>query len=208
MLLLMTSIVFFALKKTIDNVNKKGKAFFALKLQDYEDNKEKSKEVAKKEQIEDREHINNNNNSDSLKQIIYVSEKKDYEIDDIFKLFKDIDDKFSINYDEIVHQFINNVHNFNSDRYNSLLKLKEKIEEKDLYKMLVLNNQDDIISMIKSVNNNLLNEYLMYNPNFDLLNFVNYLDIQIAKADPTIYIFVAQFAFCDNINVEHLGREL
>lgn len=201
LLILMTTIVFLIVKKTIENVNNQGKVYFTLRIQDYELNKEKlekekEEEKVKKEEIEEN-NIKNNN-------IIYVEKMNNYEIDNIFKLTKMVDEKFSINCRKILLDFIDkNVDNNGNDRYLNLKRIKDELAKRNVYK-IITSNEMDVEKTINDIDKNILNEYLVYNDKFNFEEFVNYIDAEISKVDPTIYVYVGD----KNLNFDSIDKRI
>lgn len=187
LLVLMTTIVFFVVKKTIERVNNTGKIYFTTKIQEYELEKEKNEEKEKKVE-KDINKIQQENGDN--KQLIYVEKKLDFEVDDVFKLAKLVEDKFYVNSKKIVENFIkkNSISSSNS-RYNDLVKLKSKLSNEKIYEILTC-NFDEVKNIICEYDSKIMNEYQILHEKFDLYDFINYIDSEIAKVDPTIYVFV------------------
>ena len=68
-LVLMTLIIYFILKKTIDVVNAKGKMYFTLKLQDYENKKEENR-LEENNKVADKKKNIIDNDINSEKNIV------------------------------------------------------------------------------------------------------------------------------------------
>ena len=200
----MTMIVFFIVKKTIDNVNNQGKVYFTLKIQDYEQNKKEEKKESKEEIVNDKKK----ENTDSLnKNVIYVDKKNDYEFDEIFKLTKIIDDKFSLDYKKIIKEFIDkNVDSREDKRYYKLKKMKDLINKENVYEVLTSDTEkiDNIRESLIKIDSSIFEEYLMYNASFSVLEFSNYIEVELSKVDPTIYVVVGDH----NLNFNYIDERI
>lgn len=187
LLTLMTIIVFLVAKKTIENVNNLGKIYFTTKIQEYDLEKEKNEKKEKKEP----ENVNYlHEETDNSKQLIYVENKFDYEVNDIFKLAKLVDEKFYVNSKKVIENFIqkNSCDDFNN-RYEKLLNIKNKLKDEKIYQILT-SNIDEVSNIINNEDKEILDEYQLYNEKFNFYDFINYIDNEITKVDPTIYVFV------------------
>jgi len=196
-LLLMILTVYFLLKGMLSKVNEKGKEFFVLKLSELEqskketDKKEEKKEI---EKVEEKIVSNVDTNINQNNVILYQSKDlSDFDVKEVLQLVKKIDSKF--NYDEryIVEEFVNQtVNDDTSLKYNNLVELKKFINKIGLYKLLRMSESEtekfkcDIIKYDKDI----LDSYLTINEKFDIEGFISYLDIEIKKNDPIIYVLV------------------
>ena len=101
-LVLMTLSIFFLLKYEVKKINEKAKVYFTLKTQEYtNDVLEKKPKILKEENKEEEKKEKN-----LAPSVIYVNQKDDYVIDNLFGVMKHIDDKFSINQRDIIKKFI------------------------------------------------------------------------------------------------------
>ena len=124
-----------------------------------------------------------------------LSEQSNYEVDDIFKINKMIDEKFSLDYCDVIKKFIKNeTIDDGLDRYKKLVYIRNFIDKNDLYNIMISGNNkiENIIHKLQNIDKEIYDEYSLYNNSFDLLDFINYVDIEISKVDPTIYVFVGQ----------------
>lgn len=181
-----------------NKVDEKGKEFFLFKLSELD--QEKKEKLEKKEvnkefvDVEEKNISNNNINVNQNNVFLYESKDlSDFNVKDVIQLVKKIDSKF--NYDEryIVEEFVKQTLNDDTEsKYNNLVDLKDYIKNIGLYKLLRMSNDEieefkcDIIKYDRDI----LYDYLSINEKFDLGDFISYLDIEIKKNDPIIYVLV------------------
>lgn len=199
-LLLMTMIIFFLLKKEIKDINNNSRIYFARKAQEYTDqikrkekeeiNENDSSEEKEKNEKEDKE-IENNSSS-----IVYLEKKANYEIDGLLMMMKQIDNKFNIDCEEIIKLFLRDYvkqDNEQLDKYNSLKEMKDYIDKIGI--LNIITSEDDqlinkIIRDLSLINEDVFNEYYLVQEDFQIEEFCNFLEYEMGKCDPTIYIYV------------------
>lgn len=193
-LVLMTIVIFFVLKSTINSINTQGKTYFALKLQKYEEeNKEEIKASAKEEVIK-KEEKTEKPTKEKDNKVVYVEDKKNYEVDDILKIVKDVNNKFHLDKEDIINNFIkNNTKTSDNTKYKKLIKIKEYINKIGMYEIIRCNEdkKNDIIKEITKIDSEFITDYQKLNEdNFE--EILNYLNLELSKNDPTIYVIVGK----------------
>ncbi len=189
--------VYFILKSMLGSVNEKGKEYFTIKLSELDNQNKKEKNYEEEE--EEKEKVVQvllpnelNQNQDSI--VLYQSKNvNEFDVKDVLKFIKKIDAKF--NYDDryIVEEFAKQTIEDSSDeKYNKLVKVKKLIEKIGIYKLLTSNDEeiDEFKNEINKIDDEIVSIYEKVNGFFDLENFIAYLDIEIRKADPMIYVLV------------------
>ena len=179
----------------MSGVNEKGKEYFTLKLSELD----KKSKANQEEEEEEKEKIVQvllpnelNQNQDSI--VLYQAKNvNEFDVKDVLQFIKKIDAKF--NYDEkyIVEEFVNQTVNDSSpDRFNRLTGIKKYIEKVGVYNLLIANDEGlkAFKDNVSKMDNELIYTYEKVNGFFDLENFLAYLDIEIRKSDPTIYVLV------------------
>ena len=133
-LILMTLAIFFLLKYEVKKMNEKAKVYFTLKTQEYtSDVLEKEPKAVIIKNIEEEKKEKEKSTS-----VIYVDQKDDYVIDNLFSVMKHVDDKFSIDPISIIKKFINeNVNNQDSYHYDKLIEMKDYINKVGIYNIVV-----------------------------------------------------------------------
>ncbi len=181
----------------MSGVNEKGKEYFTIKLSELDNQNKKEKNYEEEE--EEKEKVVQvllpnelNQNQDSI--VLYQSKNvNEFDVKDVLKFIKKIDAKF--NYDDryIVEEFAKQTIEDSSDeKYNKLVKVKKLIEKIGIYKLLTSNDEeiDEFKNEINKIDDEIVSIYEKVNGFFDLENFIAYLDIEIRKADPMIYVLV------------------
>ena len=189
--------VYFILKSMLGSVNEKGKEYFTIKLSEL-DNQSKKTKVYEEEEEEKEKVVQVllpnelNQNQDSI--VLYQSKNvNEFDVKDVLKFIKKIDAKF--NYDDryIVEEFAKQtVEDSSADKYNKLVNVKKYIEKVGVYKLLTSNDEeiDEFKGEVNKIDDEIISIYEKVNGFFDLENFIAYLDIEIRKADPMIYVLV------------------
>ncbi len=187
--------VYFILKSILSSVNEKGKEYFTLKLSEIDSKKSgnKNSEEEEKDRVV-QVLLPNELNQGEGGVVLYQSKNvNDFDVKDILQVIKKIDSKF--NYDEryIVEEFVNQTLSDNStDKYNKLTQVKKYIEKVGIYNLLRDNEEEinEFKKEVSKIDNELIFTYEKINEHFDLENFIGYLDIEIKKNDPMIYVLV------------------
>lgn len=198
-LALMILIMFFLLKNIVKTINEQSKSYFALKLQDYDDLvEEKSKKL---------DEIKSNYNETKIEENNKIKEESDngivnkasvidfsnanYQVEDILERFKEIDKRFVINSKSVVEKFLKDINTYDNN-YNVLISIKNKINSLGIYELLSSNKSDaykKILSVLNEEETNILKKYSK-SSSFRIDEFLSYLDYEIKKSDPTIYVEV------------------
>lgn len=198
-LALMILIMFFLLKNIVKTINEQSKSYFALKLQDYDDLvEEKSKKL---------DEIKSNYNETKIEENNKIKEESDngivnkasvidfsnanYQVEDILERFKEIDKRFVINSKSVVEKFLKDINTYDNN-YNVLISIKNKINSLGIYELLSSNKSDaykKILIVLNEEETNILKKYSK-SSSFRVDEFLSYLDYEIKKSDPTIYVEV------------------
>lgn len=197
-LTLMTVVIFYILKNTVSNINEQGRVYFTLKLQQYE------KEFEGK-------HLNDNERNKGLEEqnvkkvndisqigrsgsLVYVDEKLDYQVSDLLKLVKKIEKGFIVDNEEIIKAFVaEKTETDTIKKYEKLKKVKEYILGIGVYQILTTNKENfiqDIEREIEKIDHKIYHRYIMTSDEFEIEDFLNYVENEMGTCDPTIYIFV------------------
>ena len=191
--ILMTLTLFYIIKGIIDNIKEKSKLYFAVKIQEYEEEKKKRDEeesqinkVNKERKIEYADNVNDG--------FVYVENSKDYEVEDVFKLTKIIDNNFKLNPEDLIINFISqNVTYKNLDVFDSLVEIKDKIKEYQIYNLITdANLKEEFVKLLKSKYKKIYYDYMLNSNVFDVNNFAGYIDSMISEYNPRIIILVGK----------------
>ena len=208
-LALMSLVLFLLLKKEVNDINKKSKIYFVHKAQEYTDSINRND----KEDIKDKkigENKDNNEDNTNNSQVIYVDKKASYEIKDLFKMMRIIDNNFSYSNTRLINYFIKNYVIEDEDklsRYTSLKKMKNYIYKIGIYNIIVNDDVkviDAIVKELRLFNEDLFMEFYSGKESFDVEDFCNFLDYEIGKCDPTIYIYVGN----NKLNYDRINKRI
>lgn len=207
--LLLIAILFFALRSTVKRIDHNTKKFFLDKLQDYDYlieekqkkldelcNKigEKTKEIEKLEQVEPstkkvrKENYYNND-------IIPV-----YSDQNIFKKYKFIKEKFSLNYEQIIREFLDSKLTEDNNDYYIACEVKKIFDEKEIYKLLNLKKDEQqrhITSLLSEEQLKFVKENFK---DFNVKSLKLRLDDFIEKNDPVVYVYISKHI--KNLNMD------
>ena len=200
----MTLAIFFLLKYEVKKMNEKAKVYFTLKTQEYtSDVLEKEPKAVIIKNIEEEKKEKEKSTS-----VIYVDQKDDYVIDNLFSVMKHVDDKFSIDPISIIKKFINeNVNNQDSYHYDKLIEMKDYINKVGIYNIVVNDDSNfiqDIKSHLRLIDEDIYNEFFLGKDEFNIEDFINYLDFEIGKYDPNIYVYVGD----KSVNYDKLDKRI
>ena len=192
--------MFLILKKTVKIVNSQTKSYFVNKLQNYDNLIEakenklneieeliKNRETGLKEEKEENKGKEYNFDTD----VIDLLNQTKYQDKNVFELNKKIDEKFIINYEELIKDFLS----FTDDNkdYDFFSYLRDKFDSDTIYKFKTI-----IPSKLDEAYREYLNdrEYSVYEA-FKLVtvqntieNFIDYLDRMKELNSPYIKILV------------------
>ena len=178
-LILMTLAIFFLLKYEVKKMNEKAKVYFTLKTQEYtSDVLEKEPKAVIVKNIEEEKKEKEKSTS-----VIYVDQKDDYVIDNLFSVMKHVDDKFSIDPISIIKKFIKeNVNNQDSYHYDKLIEMKDYINKVGIYNIIVNDDSNfiqDIKSHLRLIDEDIYNEFFLGKDEFNIEDFINYVNDEV-----------------------------
>jgi hypothetical protein len=195
---LLTIVLFFALKKLIDNITNDSKEYYFKKVQDY-DQKLLDKENALKDLEPNEIKTNNNSNNENEKGnrnyeidkgFLDVVNNTDYETANALKIANRVDEIFQIDEEKIIKDFITNC------KYNKNYKIYETLQARFspnlIYKLRMLNRDGQITAISKIISDE---EYEVFNAyikshKFKLDKFLLDLDSVIKNNKPEIEVIV------------------
>ena len=121
---------------------------------------------------------------------------------------KHVDDKFSIDPISIIKKFINeNVNNQDSYHYDKLIEMKDYINKVGIYNIVVNDDNNfiqDIMSHLRLIDEDIYNEFFLGKDEFNIEDFINYLDFEIGKYDPNVYVYVGD----KSVNYDKLDKRI
>lgn len=203
-LILMTLAIFFLLKYEVKKMNEKAKVYFTLKTQEYtSDVLEKEPKAVIIKNIEEEKKEKEKSTS-----VIYVDQKDDYVIDNLFSVMKHVDDKFSVDPISVIKKFIKeNVKNQDSYHYDKLIEMKSYINKIGIYNIVINDDSNfiqDIMNHLRLIDEDIYNEFFLGKDEFNIEDFINYLDFEIGKYDPNVYVYVGD----KSVNYDKLDKRI
>lgn len=212
-IILLVVLMSLILKNAVKEVDKKSKSFFVDKLQEYDyliDEKEKrlseleSELEKRKNGLKDSNRDINSPNYDFDSSIIDLLTETNYLDKNIFALNKKIEEKFIINYEDLIKDFLSNIKDNN--RYEFTLNLRNKFTPDEIYKIETLLPEDREIYLKEILTSD---EYMVYeiftsSNKFNMVDFIDYLNRLIELNNPTIEILVPN----KNINYDYIDSKI
>lgn len=204
--------MFLILKKTVKIVNSQTKTYFVDKLQAYDsliNEKElKLNEIDellknKKKGLKDQETSKNSDNTYFDYNIIDLFNSTEYQNNDLLKINKLIDEKFEFDHEKLVKDFLSFTNN--SSKYEFCLNLKNKFNSQKIYELKTILEDEIDNYMQKYLDKNEFKIYEVFksiNNNFNVEDFVDYLDRLVELNNPNITIYVSN----NKENYDHLNR--
>lgn len=204
-------IMYSILKKTVRIVNEQTKSYFVNKLQGYDDLiTERENKLSEIDELIKNREIGNRDNKKELQKkgyafdtnVIDLFNSAKYQDKNIFELNRKIDEKFVVNYEELVKDFLTFCDD--SEDYQFCLDLRHKFDSNKIYELKSMIKDDYEKEMKRFLTNK---EYKIYEA-FKLIiedhsieNFVIYLDQLVDLNSPKITILVGS----KNENYDHLS---
>lgn len=194
-LFVLTLVMFFLLKKIVQEINHQSKEYFALKLQDYDDLvEEREKRLIELEKNKEKIRLEEEGDSEQEAAVVCVSDKlPEYQVDGLLQKMKAIDEEFDLDNDRIVTLFLKeNQSRANEMVHQELLALKKYLGQYEVYRKISGNKQllFDVIQRLSPASQERINQYHLATNRFTINDFLEYLEVEIRKSDPVIYIEV------------------
>lgn len=197
--------MFLILKKLVKKVNDDSKLYFTLKLQEYDELIKEREEKLKSTKVEVESNKQENVEESSKSSVVVLNQElPKYQIEDLFKISKKIDNKFKIDSEKIINSFIQN-HPI-SEFTDTILKLQEYLKKIDKYKLVIGDEvyKNKVIGDLKDIDKGIVEKYFDENNKSDIFELINYLNIKIKQNDTTIYVEVGE----RNINYNYLSNRI
>jgi hypothetical protein len=80
----------------------------------------------------------------------------------------------------------------NNDYYNSLSDIKNKLADYGLFNLITRTKEEqfNVVKELGIIDTELYKKYIYFYEVFMINNFIKFLDVEISKYDPTIYVYV------------------
>lgn len=194
-LFVLTLVMVLLLKKIVKEINHQSKEYFALKLQDYDDLvEEREKRLIELEKNKERIRLEEEGDNFQDAAVVCVSDKlPEYQVDGLLQKLKTIDEEFDLDNDKIVAMFLRENQIEENDRiYLELVSLKQYIGQYEIYRKL---SEDkhlllELIQKLSPSSREKIEKYYLGTKRFSVNDFLEYLEVEIRKSDPVIYIEV------------------
>ena len=206
--------MFVILKKTVRIVNSQTKSYFVNKLQGYDDliRDKESKLSEIDELIKDKEKgIEEDNTHNDVKtgyafdtNVIDLLNSTQYQDKNIFELNKKIEEKFIINYEDLLKDFLSNIKDNN--KYDFTLKLRNKFTPDEIYKIetLLPEERDKYLKELLTDEEYKVYEIFVISNKFNMVDFIDYLNRLIELNNPTVTVLVPN----KNINYDYIDSKI
>lgn len=212
-IILLVVLMSLILKNAVKEVDKKSKSYFVDKLQEYDyliDEKEKklseleSELEKRKNGLKDGNGDINNPNYDFDSSIIDMLTETNYLDKNIFELNKKIEEKFIINYEDLLKDFLSNIKDNN--KYDFTLKLRNKFTPDEIYKIetLLPEERDKYLKELLTDEEYKVYEIFVISNKFNMVDFIDYLNRLIELNNPTVAVLVPN----KNINYDYIDSKI
>lgn len=212
-IILLVVVMSLILKNTVKTIDDKSKSYFVDKLKEYDyliDEKEKQLSKVEEELRKRKEGLKENSLTEASpsydfdSSIIDLLTETNYLDKSIFAINKKIEEKFIINYEDLIKDFISNIKD--NSRYEFCLNLRNKFNPDEIYKIEILQPEERNEYLKKMLNEE---EYKVYEiflstNRFNMEDFIDYLNRLIELNDPTVVILVPN----QNINYDYIDKKI
>ena len=210
-LLILVIITFLFFKRIVNKVNEQAKLYFTLKLQEYDELvKEKEEKLRKIKEDTDNKEKSTEIKEDISKTSVVVLEdnKRKYQVDDLLKTVKKVEDRFKIDNEKILKQFLNNKPTKEElVRFNHLEKMKNEIIKMGVYNIVTSTDENllnELFDKLRMVDVDIVDAFALNTNNPTVEDFLNYLENELNKCDPHIYVEVGD----KNVNFDYLSDRI
>ena len=201
------------LRNAVKQVDDKSKSYFVDKLKEYDyliDEKEKKlseleSELEKRKQgLKDNTDNNGKPNYDFDNSIIDLLTETSYLDKNIFAINKKIEEKFIINYEDLIKDFLSNIKDDN--KYDFCLKLRKKFTPLEIYKIEIMlpMERDEYLKKFLTKEEYMVYEIFLASNRFNMEDFIDYLNRLIELNDPTITVLVPS----KNVNYDYIDKRV
>jgi len=212
-IILLVVVMSLILKNAVKTIDDKSKSYFVDKLKEYDyliDEKEKRLSELESELEKRKNGLKENSlkevrpNYDFDSSIIDLLTETSYLDKNIFEINKRIEEKFIINYEDLIKDFLSNIKDDN--KYEFCLNLRNKFTPQEIYKIEVMlpEERNTYLEEFLSKEEYKIYEIFLSSNSFNMEDFIDYLNRLIELNDPTITILVPS----RNINFDHIDKKI
>ena len=154
--------------------------------------------------IKDNNNDVNSPNYDFDSSIIDMLTETSYLDKNIFELNKKIEEKFIINYEDLLKDFLSNIKDNN--KYDFTLKLRNKFTPDEIYKIetLLPEERDKYLKELLTDEEYKVYEIFVISNKFNMVDFIDYLNRLIELNNPTVTVLVPN----KNINYDYIDSKI
>lgn len=201
------------LKNAVKTIDDKSKSYFVDKLKEYDyliDEKEKklsqleSELEKRKNGLKDSKEGTSKPSYDFDSSIIDLLTETSYLDKNIFEINKRIEEKFIINYEDLIKDFLSNIKDDN--KYDFCQKLRNKFNPDEIYKIeiMLLDEREEYLKEFLTKEEYKVYEIFVSSNKFNMEDFIDYLNRLIELNDPTVTVLVSS----KNINFDHIDNKI
>lgn len=210
---LLVVVMSLILKNAVKEVDNKSKSYFVDKLKEYDyliDEKEKrllelEDELEKRKNgLKDSDFENGKPSYDFDTSIIDLLTETSYLDKNILAINKKIEEKFIINYEDLIKDFLSNIKDDN--KYDFCLNLRNKFNPEEIYNIEILlpDEREEYLKKFLTSEEYLVYEIFTSSNKFNMEDFIDYLNRLIELNDPTVTVLVSS----KNINYDHIDNKI
>lgn len=201
------------LKNTVKTIDEKSKSYFVDKLKEYDyliDEKEKKLSELEEELEKRKNGLKENKLSEGKitydfdNSIIDLLTETEYLDKNIFALNKKIEEKFIINYEDLIKDFLANIKSDN--RYEFCVDLRNKFIPSEIYNIEILLpvEREEYLKEFLTSEEYKVYEIFLSSNKFNMEDFIDYLNRLIELNDPTITVLVPS----KNVNYDYIDKRI
>lgn len=187
------------LKNTVKQVDEKSKSLFVDKLQQYDyliDEKEKklseldSELEKRKNGLKENKELEGRPTYDFDNSIIDLLTETEYLDKNVFAINKKIEEKFIINYEDLIKDFLKDIKDDN--KYEFCVNLRNKFTPDEIYKIEIMlpEEREKYFNTFLSEGEHKVYDIFLSSNVFNMEDFIDYLNRLIELNDPTITVLV------------------
>ena len=188
------------LKNAVKTIDDKSKSYFVDKLKEYDyliDEKEKKLSELESELEKRKNGLKENSLSDTSPNydfdtsIIDLLTETNYLDKNIFEINKKIEQKFIINYEDLIKDFLSNIKDEN--KYDFCVKLRNRFTPNEIYNIELMLPEERNKYLKQELTKEEYKVYEIYlsSNRFNMEDFIDYLNRLIELNDPTVTILVS-----------------
>lgn len=201
------------LKNAVKTIDDKSKSYFVDKLKEYDyliDEKEKRLSELESELEKRKNGLKDNGfevgkpSYDFDTSIIDLLTETSYLDKNIFEINKRIEEKFIINYEDLIKDFLANIKDDN--KYDFCLNLRNKFNPEEIYKIEILlpDEREEYLKDFLSKEEYLVYEIFTSSNKFNMEDFIDYLNRLIELNDPMVTVLVPS----KSINYDYIDNKI